>query len=179
MKLVVGLGNIGKEYDNTRHNVGFMALDNYLGNVSWKKDKLAYTYKDSVSNTLFIKPTTFMNLSGNAIRYYVDYYKINIDDILVIQDDLDLPLGKVRVKVNSSAGGHNGIKDIILHLGTNAFMRVKVGISSNSDDIVSYVLGKFSKDELNVVNESFNKVGSIIDSFINNEDVNIIMNRNN
>ena len=120
-----------------------------------------------------------MNLSGSAVRYYVDYYKVNIDDILVIQDDLDLPLGKVRVKINSSAGGHNGIKDIILHLGTNAFMRVKVGISSNSEDIVSYVLGKFSKDELNVVNESFNKVGSIIDSFINNEDINIIMNRNN
>ena len=179
MKLVVGLGNVGKEYDNTRHNVGFMVLDNYLGNVLQKKDKLAYTYKDSVSNTLFIKPTTFMNLSGSAVRYYVDYYKVNIDDILVIQDDLDLPLGKVRVKINSSAGGHNGIKDIISHLGTNAFMRVKVGISSNSDDIVSYVLGKFSKDELNVVNESFNKVGSIIDSCINNEDINIMMNRNN
>lgn len=179
MKLVVGLGNVGKDYDNTRHNIGFMVLDNYLGKVDWKNDKFAYTYKDRIRNTLFIKPTTLMNLSGNAVRYYVDYYKINIEDILVIQDDLDLPLGKVRVKVNSSAGGHNGIKDIISHLGTNAFMRIKVGISSNNGDIVSYVLGKFNKDELNVVNESFNKVNNIIDEFINNEDINIIMNRNN
>ena len=105
MKLVVGLGNVGKEYDNTRHNVGFMALDNYLGNVSWKKDKLAYTYKDSVSNTLFIKPTTFMNLSGSAVRYYVDYYKVNIDDILVIQDDLDLPLGKSLIEIINDTPG--------------------------------------------------------------------------
>ena len=76
MYVIVGLGNVGKDYDNTRHNVGFMALDNYLGNVSWKKDKLAYTYKDSVSNTLFIKPTTFMNLSGNSVVKAANFYKI-------------------------------------------------------------------------------------------------------
>ena len=119
MKLVVGLGNVGKDYDNTRHNVGFMALDNYLGNVSWKKDKLAYTYKDSVSNTLFIKPTTFMNLSGESVRAVVDYYKIPIENILIIYDDLSLELGKIRFRKSSSHGGHNGIKSVLKHLGTN------------------------------------------------------------
>ena len=181
MKLIVGLGNPEKKYDNTRHNIGFMVLDNYLGKVDYKSKFNGLYYEKNINNekVIFLKPQTYMNNSGLSVFEFVNFYKISLKDILIIQDDLDLPLGKVSVKVNSSAGGHNGIKDIISHLGTNAFKRIKIGISCNSGDIVSYVLGKFSKDELNVVNESFNKVGSIIDSFINNEDINIIMNRNN
>ena len=135
MKLIVGLGNPGKEYENTRHNIGFWALDNYLDNVSFKHDKLADVYKDN--SVIYIKPNTFMNLSGEAVNYYMNYYKIDKKDLLVIQDDLDLPLGKIRVKNNSSAGGHNGIKSIINEIGSNEFLRLKVGISKNSKDIVS------------------------------------------
>lgn len=181
MKLIIGLGNVGAEYDKTRHNIGFMVLDNYLGNVLWKNDKFAFSYmvKTNNENVLFIKPTTFMNLSGKAVLYYASYYKIDCSDILVIQDDLDLPLGKVRTKINSSAGGHNGIKDIIKCLNSNEFLRIKVGISKNDKDIVNYVLGKFSKTEEIVLNDSFKITNNIIDDFINNISVDKIMNRYN
>ena len=160
MKLIVGLGNPGKEYENTRHNIGFWALDNYLDNVSFKHDKLADVYKDN--SVIYIKPNTFMNLSGEAVKYYMNYFKIDKKDLLVIQDDLDLPLGKIRVKNNSSAGGHNGIKSIINEIGSNEFLRLKVGISKNSKDIVDYVLGKFSKEEREVLNNSCNVINSVI-----------------
>lgn len=181
MKLIVGLGNIGKDYENTRHNIGFMALDYYLGSINWKEDKFAYVYsiKDGNETVMFVKPTTFMNLSGNAVRYYANYYKIDIDDILVIQDDLDLPVGKIRIKKNSSAGGHNGIKSIIEQLGTNSFLRVKVGISRANIDTCSYVLGKFNNSDLKLLNDSFNVVNSVIDDFIKGSNVDLLMGRYN
>lgn len=116
MKLVVGLGNIGDNYVLTRHNVGFMALEHFLGDTPFKDSKLAQTFSfiKNGEKILFIKPTTYMNLSGDAVKYYSSYYKIDIQNILVIQDDLDLPLGKIRVKQKSSAGGHNGIKSIFI-----------------------------------------------------------------
>ena len=114
MKLIVGLGNPGKEYENTRHNIGFWALDNYLDNVSFKHDKLADVYKDN--SVIYIKPNTFMNLSGEAVKYYMNYFKIDKNDLLVIQDDLDLPLGKIRVKNNSSAGVIMGLKVLLMKL---------------------------------------------------------------
>ena len=102
MKLIVGLGNPGKEYNNTRHNIGFIALDNYIKNPDWKENSYAYyiNLKTNKDNILFIKPKTYMNLSGNAVSYFVNYYKINKNDILVIQDDLDLELGKIKLKYN-------------------------------------------------------------------------------
>ena len=100
MKLIVGLGNPGKEYNNTRHNIGFIVLDNYIKNPDWKENSYAYyiNLKTNKDNILFIKPKTYMNLSGNAVSYFVNYYKINKNDILVIQDDLDLELGKIKLK---------------------------------------------------------------------------------
>ncbi|MDE5630137.1 MAG: aminoacyl-tRNA hydrolase [Bacilli bacterium] len=143
MKLIVGLGNPGKEYENTRHNIGFMVLDSYLGDVKWSS-KFNGLYYQSVINGekyIFLKPQSYMNLSGGVVRKYMDYFKITFEDILVIHDDLDLEVGRVRIKINSSAGGHNGIKDIIACLKTDAFARIKVGVSNNKNvDTKDYVL---------------------------------------
>lgn len=181
MKLVVGLGNIGREYDLTRHNIGFMCVDNMLGNVSWKNDFKAFSCKMNINGetVLFIKPTTYMNLSGEAVSYYVNYYKISLNDILVIQDDLDLNLGKIRVKYDSSSGGHNGIKSISNSLGTNKYLRLKIGISKPSFNNIDYVLGKFTNEELNVLNDSFSECNRMINDFINNVSVADLMGRYN
>ena len=121
MKLIVGLGNPGKEYENTRHNIGFMVVDNYLSvsNVNWQL-KFNGLYTNIIINNEkvhFLKPSTYMNLSGRAIKECSNFFKIDVKDILIIHDDLDLPLGKYRLKTNSSAGGHNGIKSVIEELG--------------------------------------------------------------
>lgn len=169
MKLVVGLGNPGKEYDKTRHNIGFMVLDDYLGNVKWST-KFNALYYESVINqekVLFIKPLTYMNNSGKAVGEFVRYFNIDMKDILVIQDDLDLNVGDYKLKCHSSSGGHNGIKSIISSLGNQDFSRLKVGIGSvKKDQVIDYVLGKFSKIELQTLNSEFITFGKIIDSFI-------------
>lgn len=172
MKLIIGLGNPGKEYDNTRHNIGYMVIDNYVNenvnNSNWKS-KFNSKYIDTIINgekVLLIKPETYMNLSGNAVREFKSFYKINNEDILVIQDDLDLPVGKYRIKTNSSDGGHNGIKSIISNLGTNAFSRLKVGISHNENiETKDYVLGNFSKNELEEISKLYNTFNKIINDF--------------
>lgn len=170
MKLIVGLGNPDKEYDKTRHNVGFMVIDNYLGSVNWS-NKFNALYCEKVINgekIIFVKPLTYMNNSGNAVREFVRYFNIDNKDILVIQDDLDLNVGDYKLKMHSSSGGHNGIKSIIASLGNQDFPRLKVGIGSvKKDEVIDYVLGKFSKSELEVLNELFNTFDKIINSFIN------------
>ena len=170
MKLVVGLGNPGKEYDKTRHNIGFMVLDDYLGNVKWSTKFNALYYECAINqdNVLCVKPLTCMNNSGNAVGEFVRYFNIDIKDILVIQDDLDLNVGDYKLKCHSSSGGHNGIKSIINSLGNQDFPRLKVGIGSvKKDQVIDYVLGKFSKIELETLNNEFITFGKIIDSFIN------------
>lgn len=170
MKLIVGLGNPDKEYDKTRHNVGFMVIDNYLGSVNWS-NKFNALYCEKVINgekNIFVKPLTYMNNSGNAVGEFVRYFNIDNKDILVIQDDLDLNVGDYKLKMHSSSGGHNGIKSIIASLGNQDFPRLKVGIGSvKKDEVIDYVLGKFSKSELEVLNELFNTFDKIINSFIN------------
>ena len=169
MKLIVGLGNPGKEYENTRHNVGFMVLDYFPGNKKWTLKNNAYYCEDHINNekVIFLKPVTYMNLSGNAVRYFVDYYHIDIDDVLIIQDDLDLPISSYRLKYNSSDGGHNGIKSIINSLGTNSIPRLKIGISNDKNkDTVDYVLGKFSKDDLSLLKKNMDLYKEIIIDFI-------------
>ena len=147
MKLIVGLGNPDKEYDKTRHNVGFMVIDNYLGSVNWS-NKLNALYCEKVINgekIIFVKPLTYMNNSGNAVGEFVRYFNIDNKDILVIQDDLDLNVGDYKLKCHSSSGGHNGIKSIISSLGNQDFSRLNVGIGSvKKDQVIDYVLGKFS-----------------------------------
>ena len=145
MKLIVGLGNPDKEYDKTRHNVGFMVIDNYLGSVNWS-NKFNALYCEKVINgekIIFVKPLTYMNNSGNAVGEFVRYFNIDNKDILVIQDDLDLNVGDYKLKMHSSSGGHNGIKSIIASLGNQDFPRLKVGIGSvKKDEVIDYVLGK-------------------------------------
>ena len=169
MKVVVGLGNPGKKYELTRHNVGFIVLDKYLGNVSWKEAHNALIYEDNINGekVLFVKPLTFMNNSGDAIQEILSYYKVYIDDLLVIQDDIALELGKSRIKYESSDGGHNGIKSIINRLQTKKFLRLKIGLAKEKEiDTISYVLGKLTKKEITQIDDDMNKYFDIIDAFI-------------
>lgn len=181
MKLIVGLGNPGKEYENTRHNIGYMIIDNFVNSDNWKKESLAYILKQTINNenVLFIKPTTYMNLSGQAVQYYLNYYKIDTKDLLVIQDDMDLDIGKVRLKFKSSAGGHNGIKDIIKNIKTDEFLRLKIGISKPTNDTIEFVLGKFPKLDLEILNNNMNMYNQIITDFINDTKIETLMNRYN
>ena len=171
MKLVVGLGNKGREYENTRHNMGFMLIDRYLQykNITDKfKEKFNAIYIETTINNekvIFIKPMTYMNNSGIAVRAFVDFYKLNSEDILVISDDLDLDLGKFRLRRNGSSGGHNGLKSIISHIGTDNFKRLRIGISNDKDDVINYVLSKFSKKELNEIDTMFDTLVDVLDDY--------------
>jgi peptidyl-tRNA hydrolase, PTH1 family len=163
MKLIVGLGNPGKEYQFTRHNVGFLVLDSYLGNVKWQKKFKAQYYVTKIDNqdVCFIKPETMMNNSGDSVILYKNYYKINIEDILVIQDDMDMAFKTYKIKKNSSSGGHNGIKSIINNLNSEEFARLKIGILDDTKkDAIDFVLGRFSKEEYEYLinNEDFKNV---------------------
>lgn len=176
MKLVVGLGNPGEEYEKTRHNVGFMFLDFILNDSKFtlNKKNMAMEYEAMIrgEKVLFIKPMTFMNDSGQAVIKYVNYYKIDSDDIIVIQDDLDMDLGKYKLLYNRGDGGHNGIKSIVSCLGTRKFLRLKIGISKANIDTKDYVLGKFSKSELKIIDETFNGLKDfIMDYVVLNRDI--------
>ena len=171
MKLVVGLGNPGTEYENTRHNIGYMFLD-YVTNkhefiLNKKFNAMEYETNINGEKVLFIKPLTFMNLSGDAVIKYVNFYKLNSDNILVIQDDLDMEIGKYKLMFNRGDGGHNGIKNIILNLGTREFLRLKIGISKANIDTKDYVLGKFTKNEIIILNDTFSKLHNFIDDYVN------------
>lgn len=176
MKLIVGLGNVGKEYNNTRHNTGFMAIDeilSYLGiSLDRKKFNGSYViYKDKNLNEeiIFLKPESYMNLSGEVVKRFVEYYKIDINDILVISDDLDLPLGKIKIKYKGSSGGHNGLKNIEYHLGTKEYKRIKIGISNDKKiDTKDYVLGKFSAEQFESLKKVLSMFPDIFIDYLNN-----------
>lgn len=133
MKLVVGLGNPGKQYESTKHNIGFMVIDaiaDAVNHTPWKEEQKAEVCSFTVDGekVLLVKPQTFMNLSGESIGPLMRYYKITPDDVYCIYDDMDLPVGKLRIRPNGSSGGHNGIKSLIAHIGTEKFPRFRVGI---------------------------------------------------
>ncbi|MCC3380844.1 aminoacyl-tRNA hydrolase [Paenibacillus farraposensis] len=159
MKWIVGLGNPGPQYEKTRHNVGFMALDalasrhNIQINQSKCKALIGEGHIGGVK-TVLIKPMTYMNLSGESLRAYMDYYKADLEDLIVVYDDLDTEVGRIRLRYQGSAGGHNGIKSIIQHTGTQSFNRVRMGISRPEPGyaIVDYVLGNFPKKEKDLLN---------------------------
>lgn len=166
MKLVVGLGNPGKDYENTRHNIGFMLLEHINQQENWKsKFDGLYVKLDDV---IYLKPQTYMNNSGFCVKKFVDFFKIEPEDVLVIQDDLDLKFNDFKLKRNSSAGGHNGVKSIIELLNTNTFGRLKIGIAHDrSIDTKDYVLSRFSREN---INEFYNKIElyeEIVEYFIN------------
>ncbi|QMS84940.1 aminoacyl-tRNA hydrolase [Candidatus Xianfuyuplasma coldseepsis] len=182
MKLVVGLGNPGKQYEQTKHNIGFMCLDYYANQAkeSFKFERKFNGETLKLGNLVLLKPHTFMNLSGESIRLVMNYYDIDIDDVLVIYDDLDLPLGKLRLREQGGPGGHNGIKSIIEQLKTNDFKRVRVGIDSNPMiEAKDYVLGRFTKDELDVIVSSAKQIYQVINEFKDNQEFTLIMNEYN
>jgi peptidyl-tRNA hydrolase, PTH1 family len=171
-QLIVGLGNPGNKYAQTRHNVGFDLLDSLAKRwqISFSDRKqFQGIYGEGIgfNNTKLrlLKPQTFMNLSGQSVRATIDWFKLPPESVLVVYDDLDLPLGKIRLRLAGSAGGHNGMKSIISHLGTQKFPRVRIGIgkSAGEKDTISHVLGKFSATETPVINEVIYLVNDAIE----------------
>ena len=173
MKLIVGLGNPGKEYENTKHNMGFKAIDEIAKslNIEINKNKFNGLYNEinyKGEKIILLKPQMYINLSGDVIKKYVDFYKIDINDILIISDDLDMETGKIKIKYKGSSGGHNGLKNIEANLKTNEYKRIKIGISNNKKiDTKNYVLSKFSKEEENTINETIKLFPKIFEDYLN------------
>ena len=172
MKLIVGLGNIGQKYTFTRHNVGFMLCDSIAinNNLSFRENSRLKCFmtnlRNGIDDYLIIKPTTFMNLSGESVRAVVDYYKIPIEDIIIVYDDLSLEMGKIRFRASGSDGGHNGIKSVINHLGTKNIARLKIGIGPQPNlPSEVFVLQNFTKEELEALKGVLSKSKDGIESF--------------
>ncbi len=170
--LIVGLGNIGADYDGTRHNIGFEVLDHLAKeeSFSFESAKLGSTavFKIKGRSLLLLKPSTYMNLSGKAVRYWLEKEKIPIENLLVITDDLNLPFGSIRLKTKGSDGGHNGLKDIQAQLNTTKYSRFRFGIGAEfgKGRQVNYVLGKWNEDESAKLPERLDKAIALIKSFV-------------
>lgn len=176
MKLIVGLGNPGRKYQNTRHNVGFLVVDAVAKryNQDFRQEKFKANYCEfslKGEKIILIKPLTFMNLSGESVVQFVNFYKIDNEDILVVSDDLNLPIGKLRIRKNGSSGGQNGINSIIQHLSSKEFPRLRVGIGKDPRiDTASYVLGKLDGQE------AIQEAADAVDDFINGMSLQNVMN---
>ena len=181
LKLLVGLGNPGTEYEKTRHNVGFMVLEEIArkNNCSFRESKKLFgrtcEYGSGIEKTRLLMPNTYMNESGISVRSAKDWFNFQNNQLIVLVDDMDLPLGKIRVRSKGSSGGHNGLKSIINHLGTAEFKRLKIGIGAPSNDqkerqskTVSHVLGRFSKEEFIILNFIIQEIISCIESITSN-----------
>jgi PTH1 family peptidyl-tRNA hydrolase len=186
MFLIAGLGNPTMQYKNTRHNAGFSALDNIASEHGIRVKKvesgaLTGTGVISGQKVLLVKPQTYMNESGRAIGALASYYKLDpVSDIIILYDDISLPPGMIRVRKQGSAGGHNGIKSIISHLGTQDFMRVRLGVGDIEDhsEMVSHVLGHFSRAEKKLMSEAYDKTLGAVELMVAG-DVDTAMNRYN
>jgi PTH1 family peptidyl-tRNA hydrolase len=159
MHVVVGLGNPGKRYANTRHNVGFMVIDMLA--ESPHADSFRDRFQAEVAELnedgekiLLVKPQTFMNLSGQSVRQVVDFYQVETDHLLIVCDDINLPLGKLRFRAKGTHGGHNGLRDIQSHLGTTEYPRLRIGVGEAEEDTVDHVLGRFRSSEREVMAET-------------------------
>ncbi len=186
MKIIVGLGNIGKEYSNTRHNIGFKMLDILSNkyNIKYKLDKKnnGYIAEKIINgeNIILVKPTTYMNNSGICVKKIVEKYNIELKDLFIIYDDMDMELSKVKVKSKGSAGGHNGIKSIIENIGNKDYGRLKIGIGHpEKNNVVDYVLGEFNKQEEKILIKEEIKILDIIEWFIIDKSFEMIMNKFN
>lgn len=186
MYLIAGLGNPGREYENTRHNAGFASIDrlaekNHISIDMKKFQALCGTGYIGGQKVLLLKPQTYMNLSGESLRAACDFFKIDPEqELIVIYDDISLAPGQLRIRAKGSAGGHNGIKSIISHLGTQVFLRVKVGVGEKPQgwDLADYVLGHFSKEEQQVMQESFDRAADAAAALLS-EKVQQVMNEYN
>lgn len=172
--LLVGLGNPGDKYDNTRHNVGFAAIDQLAEELKVPVQKLKYraltqTVELGGAKVLLMKPITYMNLSGEAVGEAARFFKIPADHVLVLSDDVSLPVGKLRIRKGGSAGGHNGLKSIIQHLGTDQFPRVKIGVGEKPHpdyDMADWVLGKFTGEDLKTITQAIQRAGKAAECYI-------------
>lgn len=187
MKIIFGLGNPGKKYEYTKHNVGFLAIDqlaNQLGVNSFtsrvsKHNALIIEARFEGKKVLLVKPLTYMNLSGEAIKAVLEWYKVDTEDMVIVYDDLDLPLGKLRLRERGSAGGHNGVKSIIQHLGTEEFKRVRIGIGHpDMIPVIDYVLTTFSKDEKGMIEDSLVKTSKALKDWLAGVEFNKVMSIN-
>lgn len=178
VKMIVGLGNPGSKYNDTKHNIGFMAVDRIVKdldvNFTENKNFKAEIGSDFINGEkiYFIKPTTFMNNSGIAVKALLTYYNISIKDMIIIYDDLDMEVGKIRFRQKGSAGGHNGIKSIIAHLGTQEFDRIKVGIGRPNGrmTVINHVLGKFDKNDEIMILNTLDKVDNAVNYYLQTND---------
>ena len=172
--IVVFLGNPGAKYNVTRHNIGFMTADIYEKNHSVKIDRLKFdaltaVCKLSGASVFLMKPQTYMNLSGTAVKQAMDYYKVPLENILVVSDDISLPTGKLRIRRSGSAGGHNGLKDIIAKCGGDGFPRIKVGVGAPPHpdyDVADWVLGTFKNGDAEIISDSLKLAADAIDTII-------------
>ena len=167
--LVVGLGNPGSQYEFTKHNVGFLTVDYLAEKLNIKINKLKFKglfAKEKIENedVVLLKPQTYMNLSGESVRDFANFFKIPPENIIVVVDDVDLPMGKIRIRKKGSAGTHNGMKSIIYQLQSDNFIRIKVGIEreDRKDDLADYVLKGFSKDEVPIMEESMERAAKAV-----------------
>lgn len=173
MRAVIGLGNPGKKYESTRHNIGFIILDELAAKykITFKSSKKDYLFSEGSllsSDFFLVKPTTYMNLSGIAVLDFISEYQIDIKDVLVIVDDVNLESGKIRLRQSGSDGGHNGLKSIIYYLENDNFPRLRFGVGNKfkKGKLAGYVLDKFSKDEIKVINEGIDFSINLIFHFI-------------
>lgn len=185
MKLIIGLGNPGKQYEHTRHNIGFDVIDAIAEkwNVSLTQSKFNGMYQvvhRPEGKVYLLKPLTYMNLSGECVRPFINYFGIDIEDIVVIYDDLDLDTGKLRLRTKGSAGGHNGIKSLIHHLGTQEFNRIRVGVSRPPEGmkVPDYVLSKFSSEDQSVIKKAIEKCVDAVEASLSKK-FNEVMNQFN
>ncbi len=175
--LLVGLGNPGSEYDHTRHNIGFRALDYIAGACHTEVKRLkhmALTGKGEIASrgVLLMKPQTYMNRSGQAVQDAARFYKISPQNVIVISDDISLPVGSMRIRYSGSAGGHNGLKSIQEHLGSDGYTRIKLGVGGKAHadmDLADHVLGKLSSTEFSAISENFSALLSAIELIISDQ----------
>lgn len=172
MKLIVGLGNPGKEYENTRHNIGFMVIDSFAKdhNININKKKfngLFCKFEYNNETVILLKPLSYMNLSGEVVRKYMKWYKITNKDLLVINDDLDLEFCKIKLKEKGRSGGHNGLLNIEQNIKTTEYKRLKIGISNNKNiDTKDYVLGKFNNNEKEKITDLLKVTNNILEDYL-------------
>ncbi|MFC2694679.1 MAG: aminoacyl-tRNA hydrolase [Lactobacillus sp.] len=181
MKLIAGLGNPGAKYDRTKHNTGFMALDHYLKakNLTLNKNKFEGLWvKDG--DTIYVEPQTYMNDSGRCVAQLAKFFKIAPADILIVHDDMDLPLAKLRVRAGGKSGGHNGIRSIIACLGRSDFNRLKIGIRHpRKTTVVSWVLTPFDDQQQKLMDQAFDQASQAIADFVSGHDAQYLMNKYN
>ena len=172
MKMIVGLGNPGKNFEKTRHNIGFEIIRNFVKKFNLnicenEKKELVFIGKYLERDIVLIEPKKFMNNSGESVSYFSKYFKISPEKIIVIHDDINLPLGKIRFKNKGSSGGHNGIKSVISHLNSEDFKRLKIGIGYNKKfRLEDWVIGKFSQEELSILNKINENILEILVNWI-------------